>query len=135
MKELPYFKFYPNQWITGSIAFMKLDIQGAFIKACCFYWSKGCEVTEEQLKSIIPEHYKLLMRNNLFKVEDNKIRIKWLDEQLDERILSHKKRVEAGRKGGKVTQNKQSLSNAQALKEEKKRKDNKDPYLTTTFIK
>ena len=33
MKELPYFKFYPNQWITGSIMFMDLDVQGAFTKS------------------------------------------------------------------------------------------------------
>ena len=36
MKELPYFKFYPNQWITGSISFMDLDVQGAFMKVCCY---------------------------------------------------------------------------------------------------
>lgn len=135
MKELPYFKFYPNQWITGSIMFMDLDVQGAFMKICCYYWSKECNVSRDQIELLIPDHCSKLIDSQLLKIHNDKIKIKWLDEQYEERKEAHVKRVNAGRKGGKTTQNKQSSSNAQALRKDKKRKDNKDPYLTTTFIK
>ena len=123
MIELPYFKFFPNQWITGSVAFMDLETQGAFIKTCCFYWSKGCDVPRNQLKQIIPNHYDRLLKVGLLKIVNDKISIKWLDEQYDERKKSHLKRVNAGRKGGKATQNKQSSSNAKALRKDKIKKD------------
>ena len=123
MIELPYFKFFPNQWITGSVTFMDLETQGAFIKTCCYYWSKGCDVPRYQLKQIIPHHYDRLLKVGLLKINNDKIKIKWLDEQYEERKLAHKKRSNAGRKGGLATQNKQSLSNAKALKKDNIKKD------------
>ena len=123
MIELPYFKFFPNQWITGSVTFMDLETQGAFIKTCCYYWSKGCDVPQYQLKQIIPHHYDRLLKVGLLKINNDKIKIKWLDEQYEERKLAHKKRSNAGRKGGLATQNKQSLSNAKALKKDNIKKD------------
>ena len=41
MKELPYFKFYCNEWITGNITFLDYETQGLFINLCAFYWSKN----------------------------------------------------------------------------------------------
>ena len=51
------------------------------------------------------------------------IYIDWLDEQLEERKAEHIKRVNAGRKGGKITQNKRSSTNAKALRKDKIKKD------------
>ena len=118
MKELPYFKFYPNQWLTGTISFLDYEQQGAFMKVCCYYWSKECKVPFEQYKSIIPNYYKGLIHFGIVKQKGKNIIIDWLDEQLKERKVAHKKRVTAGRKGGK-----QSSSNAQALRKDKIRKD------------
>jgi|TARA_R100000084_G_C4651895_1_gene150266 hypothetical protein len=125
MIELPYFKFFPNQWLTGTIAFQDFDVQGAFMKVCCFYWSKGCKVSDKELKAITGTYYNTLIDTNLIKVVNKKIKIKWLDEQLEERTKAHNKRVEAGRKGGK-----QCSSKAVALRKEKIKKDN-TPYLST----
>ena len=127
MKELPYFKFYPNQWITGSIMFMDLDVQGAFMKICCYYWSKECNVSREQIKSLVPKQWSKLLDTQLLKTEGDNIKIKWLDEQYAERLKEHKRNVSNGKKGG--------LSRAKALRKDKIKKDNTDPYLTTTFIK
>jgi hypothetical protein len=115
MKELPYFKFYPNQWITGSIMFMDLDVQGAFMKICCYYWSKECNVSREQIKSLVPKHWSKLLDSQLLKVDNDNIKIKWLDEQYAERLKEHKRNVSNGRKGG--------LSRAKALRKEEIRKD------------
>lgn len=126
MIELPYFKFFPNQWLTGSISFLDYDQQGAFMKLCCYYWSKECKVSFSHYKAIIPDHYQALIDFGIVKQKDSFIKINWLDEQLAERKTAHEKRVIAGRKGGK-----QSSSNAQALKEDNKRKE---PYMNTSSI-
>ena len=102
MKELPFFKFYPNQWITGTISFMELDLQGAYIRACCYYWSKNCQVPLEQLKMIIPNHYQQLIDLNLFKIVDGQIKIKFLDEQHSQFKTRSKINAENGSKGGKA---------------------------------
>ena len=125
MIGLPYFKFFPNQWVTGTIAFQDFNVQGAFMKVCCFYWSKGCKVSDKELKAITGTYYNTLIDTNLIKVVNKEIKIKWLDEQLEERTKAHNKRVEAGRKGGK-----QCSSKAIALRKEKIKKDN-TPYLST----
>ncbi len=133
MIELPYFKFFPNQWLTGTIAFQDFDVQGAFMKVCCFYWSKGCKVSDKELKAITGTYYNTLIDTNLIKVVNKKIKIKWLDEQLEERTKAHNKRVEAGRKGGK-----QCSSNAVALRKEKIKKDkyeNDNVLKVSDFVK
>ena len=66
MKELPYFKFYPSQWITGNISFLTFEEQGAFMKACCFYWAQECKLKTQQVKRIIKEElYNSLLDNGL----------------------------------------------------------------------
>ena len=115
MKELPYFKFYPNQWITGSIMFMDLDVQGAFMKICCYYWSKECNVSRDQIKALVPHHWSKLLDSNLLKVVNDNISIKWLDEQYKQRLVEHKRNVSNGKKGG--------LSRAKALRKDKIIKD------------
>lgn len=119
MQELPWFKFNPNQWLTGTISFLSLEQQGAFMKVVCYYWSKECRVPLEQYKRIIPNDFKSLLDVGIVKQKGKNIVIDWLDNQFKERKESHSKRVESGRKGGK-----HSLSNAQALRKEQKRKDN-----------
>jgi len=122
MKELPYFKFFPNQWITGSISFMDLELQGAFLKTCCFYWSKECNVPRDQLKTIIPKHYMSLINSKLLKIVDDKICIKWLDEQYSEFKKRSKINAANGRKGGL---NKANAKDSLSIKkrEDKTRKD------------
>ena len=104
MKELPYFKFWPSQWITGNISFLTFEEQGAFMKACCFYWAQDCNLKTQQVKRIIPEKiYNSLLDNGLIKSDGEYIIISWLDEQLKERIKRHKTNVANGRKGGKIS--------------------------------
>lgn len=37
-KDLPYFKFIVNEWITGDITLEDLNVQGLFINLCAWYW-------------------------------------------------------------------------------------------------
>ena len=118
MTDLPWFKFNPNQWLTGTISFLSLEQQGAFMKVVCYYWTKECKVPLEQYKRIIPNDYKNLLDVGIVKQKNKNIVIDWLDKQYKERKEAHNKRVESGRKGGKL-----SSSNTKALRKEQKRKD------------
>ena len=39
-KELPYFKFEPNEWENGNIQMLSREDKGLFIDLCCMYWSR-----------------------------------------------------------------------------------------------
>jgi hypothetical protein len=131
MIELPYFKFFPNQWLTGTISFMELDLQGAYIRACCYYWSKNCEVPLEQLKIIIPKHYQQLIDLKLFKIVKGQIKIKFLDEQYEQFKKRSKINAANGSKGGKAK------ANATKSLSINKRKDNKikDNYANDNLLR
>jgi hypothetical protein len=131
MIEAPYFKFNPNQWLTGTISFMELDLQGAYIRACCYYWSKNCEVPLEQLKMIIPKHYQQLIDLKLFKIVDGQIKIKFLDEQYEQFKKRSKINAANGSKGGKAK------ANATKSPSINKRKDNKikDNYANDNLLR
>ena len=131
MKELPYFKFFPNQWITGTISFLDLGTQGAFIRICCYYWSKECNVPQAQLQVLIRDHFKILIDNNLIKIVDEKVCIKWLDEQYSEFRKRSKINSANGRKGGL---NKANATNSLSIK---KREDKirEDKYQNDNLLK
>ena len=133
MIELPYFKFFPSQWISGDINYLTLELQGAFIQACCHYWSKDCKMTYDKLTMRINAKYiDQLIKAKLITNTKNKISIKFMDEQHLERKQAHKLRVENGRKGGIASAGlKRGLSNTQALRKEKIKKEKKysDPAL------
>ena len=109
MKELPYFKFYPAEYLQGDISFEKLEIQGVFINICSYYWSKNCQVSHEKLLKFVQKlqvsHEKskkiinILIETKVIKVENDKIVIDFLDEQFNERQAKHKVFSEAGMKG------------------------------------
>jgi hypothetical protein len=39
-KELPYFKFEPNQWENGNIQMCSREDKGLYIDLCSMYWSR-----------------------------------------------------------------------------------------------
>jgi hypothetical protein len=87
-KELPYFKFEPNQWENGNIQMCTREGKGLFIDLCSMYWSrlgdlplklavqKLCDGNATALDSLISD--------NIFTVIDSMICIDFLNEQLGE---------------------------------------------------
>ena len=87
-KELPYFKFEPNQWENGNIQILPRDQKGLFIDLCSMYWSrvgdlphklaiqKLCNGDATALNSLYEERIIELIEGNIF--------IKFLSEQLNE---------------------------------------------------
>jgi hypothetical protein len=87
-KELPYFKFEPNQWDNGNIQMLSREDKGLFIDLCSMYWSrlgdiplklaiqKLCAGNATALSSLCDEKIIEVIEGNIF--------IKFLSEQLNE---------------------------------------------------
>lgn len=114
-KELPFYKFTATEWLTGDIYFEDFDVQGLFISVCATYWAQDCNITLSRLKQRLSnassEQWQRLIDANYIKVKNDVVSINFLDEQIKELTEQHKKKVEAGRKGGQASV-KQRLSNA-----------------------
>lgn len=137
-KELPYFKFEPNQWENGNIQMLSREDKGLFIDLCSMYWSrlgdvpfklavqKLCVGNATALNSLCDE--------NIVEVIDSKIYIKFLSEQLSEfnntseqNSKNAKERWEKYRKQKEESERNASASKPQcesdAIREDKSKED------------
>jgi hypothetical protein len=138
-KELPYFKFEPNQWENGNIQMLSREDKGLFIDLCSMYWSrlgdvplklaiqKLCAGNATALNSLCDE--------KIIEVIDGNIFIKFLSEQLNEFDDISKKNSKNAKEGWEKRrkQKEESERNATALisqcendaiREDKKKEDN-----------
>jgi len=129
-REIPYFKFFTGEYLTGDITLCDIKTQGVFVNICCYYWNKQGHYFLANAKQRFNNNIKEideLVRKNIIKVENDMIQIDFLDAQLKERAMLHTLRVSAGRKGGSVKRlqasAKQSPSNAKPIRKEKTRKE------------
>jgi len=109
-KELPYFKFQPSEWVTGDITLCSMETQGLFINLCCYYWIRDCNISLANAKqrfsncfSLVEE---LLSKEIILLNDDEKIIIKFLDEQMEKFIDISEKRSKSGALKGKHLHNK-----------------------------
>ena len=128
-KELPYFKFVPSEWITGNITLCSMEAQGLFINLCAFYWIKDCSISISNAKQRFSNCFDLLSElkaNEIINIsDDEKITIKFLDEQMEKFSDISIKRSESGKLKGKAkAEQKLSKSSSIALYKDKIRKDN-----------
>lgn len=129
-KELPYFKFFISEWITGDITICDMETQGVFINICSYYWSKNGSIclanVKQRFSNNIANVEQLIFMKIIKLDEDDNIIINFLDEQMNEFIDVSEKRAKAGSKGGKANA-KQKLSKAKA-KTSNKEKIREDKY-------
>jgi len=101
-KGLPYFKFTPSEWLTGEICFEDLETQGLFINICAWYWQRDGVLT---VLDILKRYNKPTAFDSLssrfLNIENDTIKIAFLDEQLIERNHTSKVNSENGSKGGR----------------------------------
>jgi len=87
-KELPYFKFEPNQWENGNIQMLSRDDKGLFIDLCSMYWSRLGDVPLKlAIQKLCAGNATALISlcdNRIIAIEDDFIRIDFLEEQLSE---------------------------------------------------
>lgn len=101
-KDLPYFKFYVSEWISGKITLEKYETQGLFINICALYWQRSGNLTFTEIKRRLsngkPTAFESLLENGLIMVENDILTIKFLDDQMGDR----KKLSEINRENGKL---------------------------------
>jgi len=101
-KNLPYFKFYSAEWLTGDIVYEDLETQGLFINICATYWHRQGALTIDDIKKRYKsERLANLTERFILVNDDGLIRIKFLDEQLEERDKLSKTNADNGKLGGR----------------------------------
>lgn len=87
-KELPYFKFEPNQWENGNIQMFSLEDKGLFIDLCSMYWSRLGDVplklAIQKLCAGNETAFDSLIKEGIFTVENDFVCIDFLNEQLSD---------------------------------------------------
>lgn len=128
-KELPYFKFEPNQWDSGMIQLCGYKSKGIFIEMCCLYWSRLGDLPYALAlqkicngdSSVLEE----LEKNKIYIVESGNIIINFLEEQLNVFSETSDKRRAAANKRWKNASEMQVQSKSNAIREKEKREDKK----------
>ncbi len=86
-KELPFFKFEPNQWENGNIQMLSREDKGLFIDLCSMYWSRLGDVpfklAIQKLCNGNATAFDSLCDENIIELIDGNIYIDFLSEQLE----------------------------------------------------
>ncbi len=143
MKELPYFKFFPGEWIKGDITLCSMEAQGLFINICSFYWMKGCNMSLTSVQhrfngcsTVLNE----LITQEVFTVIDDDLSINFLNEQFGQFEQLSIKKSHAGKASAKKRKVNTCSTGVQRVvnKEEKIREDKKkireDVYRTFVHL-
>lgn len=87
-KELPYFKFEPNQWENGNIQICSREEKGLFMDLCAMYWSRLGDVpfklAIQKLCDGNATAFDSLCKEGIISIVENNICIDFLNEQLQE---------------------------------------------------
>jgi hypothetical protein len=120
-KELPYFKFEPNQWENGNIQMCTREGKGLFIDLCSMYWSRlgdlPIKLAVQKLCAGNATALDSLISDNIFTVIDSMICIDFLNEQLGEFEHTSSQNSKNAREGWEKRRKKHIISdrNATAL--------------------
>jgi len=119
-KQLPYFKFEPNEWENGNIQMCSREDKGLFMDLCAIYWSRLGDLPEklaiQKLCGGNASAFNSLYEENIVEVKDGFICIHFLNEQLLEFEDTSNQNRENARKGWeKRRKTKLSERNATAL--------------------
>ena len=87
-KELPYFKFEPNQWENGLIQMCNRESKGLFIDIISIYWQRlgnlPYRYVLQRLCNGNANALQELCDEGIIKVKNDNIHIDFLDDQLNE---------------------------------------------------
>lgn len=106
MDKLQWFKFVPTDWIMGKIQRCPEITQARYIRLLCLYWNKECVVTIEDAEiEVDKEHLDILIDKKIIKLDNQHIKIEFLDEQMiDITAISEKRRESVVKRWEKVKQ-------------------------------
>jgi len=110
---LQWFKFSPSNWMMGRIRKLGKSDQADFISLCCLYWKNGCTLTKEDAEfDVGGDVVSNMIAFRVLKVDGEHLRIKFLDEQLENIQETSQLRSKAAQHRWNT---KQSKSNASAM--------------------
>jgi hypothetical protein len=136
-KELPYFKFEPSAWDTGKIQLFDFTIQGIYINLCSLYWQRLGDLTYKHAVNKVcggnASALQTLSDEDVIGIDDDKIVIKFLDEQLNGfTSISDKNRENAYKRwnkknnaGGLRSHSERNAIREEKIREEKIKEENK----------
>jgi len=137
VKDLPYFKFYPAEWMKGDITDCSMEAQGLFINICVLYWLKGCELTLTRIErkfNVCSTSVQELINEDIISLIDDQIQINFLDEQFSQFEKSHDDKIRAGRiSAAKRKANRCSTDVQQVVNNKEERRENKNKRRDIVF--
>jgi hypothetical protein len=102
-KELPYYKFEPNQWENGNIQMCTHEEKGVFVDLCSMYWSRLGDVPYKLAVQKIcggnANALRTLYESKIFEIIDDNIYIKFLSEQLNEFEITSERNTKIAKEG------------------------------------
>jgi len=126
-KELPYFKFEPNQWENGNIQICSKEDKGLFIDICCMYWSRLGELpiklVIQKLCNSNASALQGLIDAEIIAINGDLILIDFLDNQLNEFQETSEKRANAANKRWKNASAMQVQCKSNAIRGEEIREE------------
>jgi hypothetical protein len=131
---LPYFKFFMSEWIGKDITLCSLSAQGLFINLCAHYWLDKGNMSYRKMKLRFKrkqKHFDELITNNIIKLNEDEVRISFLDQQLIERDAvseTNRKNIQAywnRIKSGTVVSESNNDRNTNDIPKEEKREEEK----------
>jgi len=134
--NLPYFKFMPERYLTGDIQMCSLATQGFYVNLLAKLWQKGGYLPDDAAmiarlmkvsKGTASTALAQLKQCSIIATTDDKqCYVEFLLEQFEELSETHRKKVEAGRKGGKVKRLRKTSTAKAQLKHSSSNKDKEE---------
>ncbi len=95
--KLHWFKFTPSDWMMGKIQRCPEDTQARFLRLCCLYWNKKCELSlEDAIIEIDQKHIDILVQKKVISLIEYSISIAFLDEQMDAQRSDSEEKSKSG---------------------------------------
>ena len=126
MKQLPWFKFSPADWMMGRISRQSCEVQVAFLRLCCIYWNAECVMTYEHAELEADGYLEKLIALKMVELYEDGIGIKFLDIQFSEGKQKREKMSNAGKASAERRLNTSSTNVQQTFNEcsiEKRREE------------
>jgi len=98
MDNFRWFKFSPSDWMMGRIQRQPAQVQVDFLRLCCKYWQKDCDLSIDDGRLEAMDSYDALLKYRIVTELDGNVRIAFLDEQMDGINAKREQASEAGKR-------------------------------------
>ena len=128
-KALPFFKFDADSWLTGKIQLLSAQEKGIFIDLLARIWKEnGCLKNTAVLhrlirvqKATLSKSFEAFSQLGIMEEKDGFLRVKFIDEQLEQRREYIEAQREIGRRGGRPKKGSKPKQKAESRKQKAER--------------